>query len=124
MRYRLWIGLCPLVLAAMPSFAQVANNTALVGTVTDTSGQAVTGAKVTAVNVATNERYSATTNEEGAYTLTFIRQGTYTITVEHAGFSRSVQEPIVVDITRRVRTDGALRMGWGFASATVNAAAT
>ena len=123
MRYRLWIGLCPLVLAAMPSFAQVANNTALVGTVTDTSGQAVTGAKVTAVNVATNERYSATTNEEGAYTLTFIRQGTYTITVEHAGFSRSVQEGIVVDINRTVRTDVSLRVGSVSESVTVNAGA-
>jgi hypothetical protein len=97
--------LCLLVLAAMPSFAQVANNTALVGTVTDTSGQAVAGAKVIAVNVATNERYS----EEGAYTLTFIREGTYTITVEHAGFSRSVQEGIVVDINRTVRTTAAAR---------------
>ncbi len=41
-------------LAAIPSRAQVANNTALVGTVTDANG-VVTGAKVTAVNAGTND---------------------------------------------------------------------
>lgn len=112
-----------LVLAAMQSFAQVANNTALVGRVTEASGQAVAGAKVTAVNVATNERYSATTNEEGAYTLTFIREGTCTITVEHAGFSRSVQKVVVVDINRTVRTGVSLRVGSDSESVTVNASA-
>ncbi|HVH72322.1 MAG TPA: carboxypeptidase-like regulatory domain-containing protein, partial [Candidatus Dormibacteraeota bacterium] len=89
---RLWMWLCLLSLAAMSSFAQVANNTSLVGTVTDASGQAVAGAKVTAVNVGTNEHYSATTGEDGSYTLTFVREGTYTITVERAGFARSVQQ--------------------------------
>jgi hypothetical protein len=62
----------------MPSFAQVANNTALIGTVTGASGQAAAQAKVTAVNVATSDAIPPQTNEEGAYTLTFIREGTYT----------------------------------------------
>src|SRR5205823_14762879 len=105
MNYRVWVSLSVvLLLSAIPLFAQVANNTSLVGTVTDTTGQAVAGAKVTAVNVATNEHYSATTGEDGSYTLTFVREGAYTITVERAGFAKSIQQGIVVDIRSEEHT--------------------
>jgi hypothetical protein len=76
-------------LAAIPSRAQVANNTSLVGTVTDANG-VVMGAKVTAVNAGTNDTYSATTDEQGNYSITFVREGTYTITTEQVGFRKSV----------------------------------
>lgn len=82
-------------LAAIPSRAQVANNTSLVGTVTDANGT-VMGAKVTAVNVGTNDTYSATTDEQGNYSITFVREGTYTITTEQTGFRKSVQKGIFV----------------------------
>ena len=55
-RVALWMQMEVLFLcflAAIPSRAQVANNTSLVGTVTDANG-VVMGAKVTAVNVGTN----------------------------------------------------------------------
>jgi len=52
--FRFWMEVLFLCfLAAIPSRAQVANNTSLVGTVTDANG-VVMGAKVTAVNVGTN----------------------------------------------------------------------
>src|SRR5437868_10510389 len=124
MNCRVWVSLSVvLLLSAIPLFAQVTNNTSLVGTVTDTTGQAVAGAKVTAVNVATNEHYSATTGEDGSYTLTFVREGAYTITVERAGFAKSIQQGIVVDINRTVRTDVTLKMGSVSESVTVNAGA-
>jgi hypothetical protein len=75
--------LCPLFL-----MAQISNNTALVGTVLDSTGSAVGGAKVTAVEQATKVRYSATTNDEGYYGITFIKSGTYDITVELTGFKK------------------------------------
>jgi len=56
--------LCPvLIVFAFATFmqAQVANNTALVGTVLDTSGSAVVGAKVTAVEESTGVVYPGTT---------------------------------------------------------------
>jgi len=52
--------LCPvLIVFAFVTFtqAQVANNTALVGTVLDSSGSAVVGAKVTAVEESTGVVY-------------------------------------------------------------------
>src|SRR5437868_864386 len=114
------IGLYLLAVIVKPSCGQVANNTSLVGTVTDASGLAVSGAKVTAVNVATNDLYSATTNEEGSYSITFIREGTYTITVEHNGFTKSVQQGILVENNHTVRTDVSLRVGSVSEAVTVN----
>ena len=46
------------------SFAQLATTTALVGTVTDTSGQTVPAAKITAVNQGTSDTYTANTNDQ------------------------------------------------------------
>ena len=117
----IWLYL--LAVIVKPSCGQVANNTSLVGTVTDASGLAVSGAKVTAVNVATNDLYSATTNEEGSYSITFIREGTYTITVEHNGFTKSVQQGILVENNHTVRTDVSLRVGSVSEAVTVNVGA-
>src|SRR5256886_10438463 len=91
-------------LAAIPSRAQVANNTSLVGTVTDANGT-VMGAKVTAVNVGTNDTYWATTDEQGNYSITFVREGTYTITTQQTGFPTLVLKGSFVENNRTVRTD-------------------
>ena len=64
------LSLCLIVCGSLQ--AQVANNTSLVGTVVEASGSVVAGAKVTAVNVATNDTYTGATNEEGYYAITFI----------------------------------------------------
>src|SRR5216110_1531098 len=108
-------------LAAIPSRAQVANNTSLVGTVTDANG-VVMGAKVTAVKMGTNHTYSATTDEQGNYSITFVREGTYTITTEQVGFRKSVQNGILVENNRTVRTDIRLEVGSVSQSVVVNAA--
>ena len=47
------LSLCVVVLFASNASAQLASQTALVGTVTDTSGSVVPGASVLAVNVGT-----------------------------------------------------------------------
>jgi hypothetical protein len=50
------------ILLATNAAAQLATQTAIVGTVTDSSGSVVPGAAVTAVNVGTQDRYKAVTN--------------------------------------------------------------
>ena len=68
--------------------AQVANNTALVGTVLDPSGAPLAGATVTAINEATKVVYPGTSNAEGYYSISFITPGTYDVTVEQTGFTK------------------------------------
>ena len=49
------------------AYAQLASQTALVGTVSDAGGLVLPGASVVAVNVGTSDTYEATTNAEGDY---------------------------------------------------------
>ncbi len=98
-------------LSSFIGYAQVANNTSLVGTVTDPSGSLVAGAKVTGVNVDTKVEYTGTTNQEGYYSIPFINPGTYDITVESPGFNKITSKGVIVTINIAVRTDVTLRVG-------------
>jgi len=117
---------CCFVLLLSPVFlrAQIANNTSLVGTVLDSSGSAVNGAKVTAVEQATKVAYSGTTNNAGYYAITFIQSGTYDVTVEQTGFSKVTTVGIPVTKDLAVRTDFNLKVGATTDSVTVLSANT
>ena len=62
----------------------------ITGTVTDQSGGVVANAKVTAAATETGEQREATTNSNGSYSFPQLRAALYTITVEAAGFQKSV----------------------------------
>jgi hypothetical protein len=91
--------------------AQLSNNTALVGTVTDPSGSVVVGAKVVGVNRDTKVQYTGTTNGEGYYSIPFINPGTYNITVSMNGFKTVTASGVIVAINLSVRTDVTLQVG-------------
>lgn len=63
------------LLFATNAGAQLASQTALVGTVTDSGNLVIPGAQVVAVNVGTKDTYEATTNAEGYYNIQFVRTG-------------------------------------------------
>ncbi len=120
--------LCPVltVFLALTIFAtltkaQVANNTALVGTVLDSSGSAVVGAKVTAVEESTGVAYPGTTNGQGYYSIKFILPGTYDITVDQASFNKVTKTGTIVPIDQAVRTDFSLKAGSETQTVTVSA---
>ena len=91
--------------------AQIANNTSLVGTVLDSSGAALAGVNVEAVEEGTKFSYSATTNSSGYYAITFIKAGTYDITVRQTGFKTATKTGIPLPNDQAVRTDFALAVG-------------
>ena len=99
------------VLAHSVAFAQVSNNTQLVGTVTDSTGAVVAGAKVTAVNTATKVNYSGVTNSEGFYNIQFVTPGTYDITVEQSGFATTTSKGATVVLNQAARSDVSLKTG-------------
>ena len=103
--------------------AQLATTTALVGTVTDSSGQTVPDAKVTAVNPGTGDTYNATTNDQGYYNIQFVHVGTYNLTVEKGGFGKFQKTGIVVENNQIVRNDVTLTVGSLAQSVTIEAAA-
>ena len=99
------------VLLAGNAFAQLSSLTALVGTVSDSSGSVVPGASVVAVNLGTQDTYETVTNAQGQYNFQFVRTGKYEITVTLSGFQTSKVTGIEVPDNQVVRRDAVLRVG-------------
>jgi outer membrane receptor protein involved in Fe transport len=99
--------ICLLTLSAM---AQVQNGQ-FNGTVTDASGAAVAGAKVTLTNRATNLSVTTTTNGTGSYTAAQLPIGVYKITVEAAGFKTFANEGVTLDAGTTARVDVKMVLG-------------
>src|SRR3970282_47823 len=68
------------------------------GQVVDSSGGALPGAVVTAQNTETNEVATATANQEGNYTIPFLRPGSYTLTTELSGFQKFVRSGLQLQV--------------------------
>ncbi len=100
------IGLC---MAAAAS-AQVTTGTIL-GAVTDSAGQVVPGAQVTITEVGKDNSRQLTTDDSGDYTLPFLIPGTYTISVEKAGFKRYVRSGVILQLDQSARIDVTLEVG-------------
>jgi hypothetical protein len=108
-RRALAIGLF-LCLAATLGWAQEFR-ASIAGHVIDASGAAVPNAKIQAVNVATQETATATSDTSGAYTVPLLRPGTYTVTVTAAGFKQYVRENVVLEVSKIVGIDVSLEVG-------------
>src|SRR5690242_12663532 len=119
--YSLTLLLALFLLSPATLFSQVADNTSLVGTVTDPSGSVLSGAKVVGTNVNTKVTYSGTTNAQGYYSIPFVAPGTYNVSVEAPGFQRSVTNGVIVTINQAVRTDATLKVGSANTEVTVSA---
>jgi hypothetical protein len=83
----------------------------IAGVVKDPSGGVVPRAAVQAINKATNETWSATTDQEGAYSFFLLPPGLYRIEVAAAGFKTAVLTDISVRITETTITDVRLAIG-------------
>jgi len=81
------------------------------GHVTDPSGAAVVGAQVTITDPARGFQRTFQTTDEGTYSATLLPSGTYTLTVESAGFKKYVQEGVMVNVNDRRAIDAVLETG-------------
>lgn len=79
------------------------NRGGISGTVTDPSGAAVPGVKVTVTNAGTNQSVTLTTSDSGAFSASSLEPVIYTIVVEAANFKTAIIENIKVD-TASVQT--------------------
>ncbi|MCC6539528.1 MAG: TonB-dependent receptor [Bryobacterales bacterium] len=94
----------------MPALAQSTFAT-LTGTVTDPAGAAAPGATLEARDINTGYVYRATSNDQGQYTISDLRNGTYVLRVNAAGFQEARVENIVLTGLDVRRIDVALRIG-------------
>jgi hypothetical protein len=107
--WRLFI-LCLLALAVGRLTAQSTFG-AILGTVRDSSGALVPGAKVTLVNTGTSAKQSATTDEIGNYAFKNIEVGAYTLTFTASGFEKESLSEISLTARETRRLDAVLKPG-------------
>jgi hypothetical protein len=102
----------------------VAQGTAgsLVGTITDSSGAVVTGAKVTVTNEGTGAVVTTAANESGDFVIAKLPAASYRIVVELKGFQTASFTGVRVFFNTTVRNDVRLQPGAVEQSVTVSAA--
>src|SRR5215472_1151174 len=83
----------------------------ILGTVTDSQGAVVSGAKVTARNVNTGLERSTTTASDGSYAIPELPIGTYNVTVSESGFETSQTSDVAVEVAGQKRVDIGLKAG-------------
>ena len=88
-----------LLLAEAPLHAQDAD-AGLSGTIVDTSGKGVPGAKLTVKNVATGQSVNTQSDSTGLYNVPSLAPGDYEVSVSAEGFSTNVSK---VNVTRGAR---------------------
>ncbi|MDQ3750822.1 MAG: carboxypeptidase-like regulatory domain-containing protein, partial [Acidobacteriota bacterium] len=96
-----------LALFAGSTFAQQITAT-VSGTITDPAGAVVPGAAVTAASIETGLAKTATTNDNGQYTIAFLQPGSYNITIEKTGFASVSRENIKLEVAQTASVDIAL----------------
>jgi hypothetical protein len=100
------------------------NRGAITGTVLDSTGAVVPGAQVVLTNSETGAKSDTVSTGTGNYSLLELPVGTYTLAVEKAGFSKSEQTNIQVQVAVTTRVDVVLKVGAATESVTINAEST
>ncbi len=83
----------------------------IVGTVVDSSGSTVPGAKITITDVGRDVSTNTVTNESGNYTQRGLIVGRYRMRVEAAGFKTFLQDNIGVSVDTETRVDVQMQVG-------------
>lgn len=81
------------------------------GRVTDPDGLGIPGVTITAINTASNETASAVSNADGAYSIPFLKPGTYNITAELEGFRKHTQEKVLLEVGSTLTLQIPLQVG-------------
>jgi outer membrane receptor protein involved in Fe transport len=106
-----------LVLCAIVSYAQLTRG-AVLGSVLDPSGAAISGATVSIINNATKAERSTTSNGEGIYRFDGVDPGVYTVVFSATGFTESRVNEVSVRTSQEVTINH--RLALGTATATVD----
>jgi hypothetical protein len=102
-RYLMVFALCTMSFGL--ASAQTSTAT-LSGTVLDPNGAVVPGANITVTEIATGLQRTATTNDQGSFTIPLLKPSIYLLQVEHQGFLTAE----VRDITLNVGDERSLRI--------------
>src|SRR6202158_4848244 len=99
-----------LVLLPEAAFAQGETTSAIVGQVSDASGAAVPGARVTVTNKETGLRRSASTDDSGRFNFPQLKPGAYSVKVEAEGFAVQQNDAVSAALGQKQTVDFRLKI--------------
>src|SRR5215470_19398863 len=99
------LTLCSLVVSAQQEKATIT------GEVRDANGSVGPKATITVTNVETNVSIKSETNDQGAYTVPSLKPGQYSITVEKAGFKKTVRSGVTLQVNQVAPLDVVMQVG-------------
>ena len=99
------------------------NEGRILGTIRDSSGAVVVGAKVTVTNTGKQVSRELVTNGTGEYVAPDLEPGLYTVAAEAAGFKTVISSVVRVEVTNDIRIDLQLQPGTVNETVVVNEAA-
>ena len=104
----------------LPYMALAQQTGTIVGTVTDSSGAVVPEAAVSLINTATDFHRTVTTNSSGQFTAASLPAGSYTLSIEKAGFQRLERSNITLASAATANIDLTLTVGSNSETITVS----
>ena len=104
------IALAAILFFTITSWAQT-NEGRILGTVRDSSGGVVAGAKITVTNTGKQVSREIVTNGTGEYVAPAMEPGLYVITAEAPGFKKTESDPVRLEVARDARVDLQLQPG-------------
>jgi Carboxypeptidase regulatory-like domain len=107
---RLILNMAALLAVASCMFAQEYRAT-ITGSITDSSGASVPGARIGAINKETGVSVSSVSNAQGRYVIPYLLPGQYNVRVEHAGFKSFERGSIELRIADRFEVNARLEVG-------------
>jgi len=111
---------CVLLLSSTLAFGQT-DTGQITGTITDSTGGVVVGAKVVAKASGTGATREVTTNSGGLFTMPGLKPDTYEVTISASGFERIVRH---IDVTVGATLDFSTQLKLGNATTTVEVLGT
>lgn len=116
------VSVWALLFAAVAAFAQV--NASIKGNVTDASGAAVVGAKVTVTSAAQGIERTTTTTGSGDYEVPALPPGSYTVKIEGSGFQSQQAEHVAIQVSQNIVQNFSLKVASAAETITVEGASS
>jgi hypothetical protein len=111
-----------LLLAVTPAFAQFTS--VILGTVTDTSGGVIAGARVTVTDEDTAQTRTVMTSSDGTYRVPALRTGHYKVKFEAEGFKVETRQGLTLDVAQELPVNVSLQVGASAQEVTVTGGET
>src|SRR6185369_16349969 len=103
MRVRSFVAMHLLVMSlslASQALAQTATTATIVGTISDKTGEVLSGAEIELLNTATGQNLKHITGDDGQYVFPSVLPGNYTLSVRKQGFRKANITEVKVDVAR------------------------